>query len=77
MIADNVLTSTNGGFTTTAFSVHVLCLRWKSDTFEVFKAYKAYAENALSLCIKATHNDKGGEYMSQEFINYCAEHGIH
>ena len=52
-------------------------LRQKSDAFGAFKAYKAYAENTLGLRIKATRDDKGGEYMGQEFIDYCAEHGIH
>ncbi|PIL36549.1 hypothetical protein GSI_00238 [Ganoderma sinense ZZ0214-1] len=34
------------------------------------------AENYLGLRIKATRDDKGGEYMGQEYIDFCAEHGI-
>ena len=52
-------------------------LKRKSDAFEAFKAYKAYAENCLGLRIKATRDDKGGEYMGQQYIDFCAQHGIH
>ncbi|PIL22297.1 hypothetical protein GSI_14985 [Ganoderma sinense ZZ0214-1] len=52
-------------------------LKRKSDEFVAFKAYKAYAENCLGLRIKATWDDKGSEYMGQEYIDFCAEHGIH
>ncbi|PIL25069.1 hypothetical protein GSI_12958 [Ganoderma sinense ZZ0214-1] len=52
-------------------------VKHKSNTFAAFKAYKAYAENCLGLRIKATWDDKGGKYMGQEYIDFCAEHGIH
>ena len=52
-------------------------LKRKSDAFAAFKSYKAYAENCLGLRIKATRDDKGGEYMGQEYIDFCTEHGIH
>ena len=51
-------------------------LKRKSDAFAAFKAYKAYAENCLGLRIKATRDDKGGEYMGREYADFCAEHGI-
>jgi hypothetical protein len=48
----------------------------KSDTFSVFKRYKAYAENHFGLKIKALQEDEGGEYMSNKFGNFLAAHGI-
>ena len=51
-------------------------LKRKSDTFAAFKSYKAYAENCLGLRIKATRDDKGGEYMGKEYNDFCVEHRI-
>jgi Reverse transcriptase (RNA-dependent DNA polymerase) len=48
----------------------------KSEAFEAFKWYKAYAENNLGAKILCMWIDKGGEYMSTAFINYMLEHGI-
>jgi len=42
----------------------VILLRRKSDTFEAFKHYKAYAKNHTDQKIKTLRDDKGGEYMS-------------
>nr|GEW98674.1 retrovirus-related Pol polyprotein from transposon TNT 1-94 [Tanacetum cinerariifolium] len=33
-------------------------------------------ENQLEKTIKLLHSDRGGEYMSQEFLDYLKEHGI-
>ena len=52
-------------------------MKKKSDAFAAFKHYKAYAENQLGVKIKATHDDKGGEYMSKEWDQFCAAAGIH
>ncbi|KAL7281334.1 hypothetical protein ACG7TL_004643 [Trametes sanguinea] len=54
----------------------VAYLKRKSDAFAAFQAYKAYAENCLGLRIKATRNDKGGEYIGREYNDFCAQHGI-
>ncbi|CCA67899.1 hypothetical protein PIIN_01770 [Serendipita indica DSM 11827] len=35
-----------------------------------------HAETELGVKIKCLRDDKGGEYMSTEFQNYCAENGI-
>src|SRR5882724_10160672 len=48
----------------------VIPLRAKSNTFNAFKHYKAYARNHLDLKIKTLRDDKGGEYMSNEFIKF-------
>jgi transposase InsO family protein len=41
-----------------------------------FKIYKAEAENQLDQKIKHLRSDRGGEYFSNEFDSFCAEHGI-
>ena len=42
----------------------------------MFKEYKAWAENQLSTKILELQDDKGGEYMSKEFLQFTAHHGI-
>jgi len=54
----------------------VIPLKAKSDTFEAFKCYKAYAENYLDRKIKTLRDDKGGEYMSNEFDRFTTECSI-
>ena len=51
-------------------------LKTKDQVFEAFKRYKAYAENHLDTKIQCLQNDKGGEYMSTEFLNYFLDNGI-
>ena len=48
----------------------------KAETFESFKIFKAYAENHFNAKIKATQDDKAGEYMSTAFIKFTDECGI-
>ena len=54
----------------------LMFLRKKSDAFEAFKTFKAYAENQLNAKIKAFQDDKAGEYMSAAFIKFTDECGI-
>ncbi|CDO78104.1 hypothetical protein BN946_scf184683.g1 [Trametes cinnabarina] len=54
----------------------VAYLKRKSDAFAAFQAYKGYAENCLGLRIKATHDNKGGEYIGKDYNNICAQHSI-
>ena len=54
----------------------VSLLRRKSDAFDAFKNYKAYAENLFGQKILTLHDDKGGEYMSNAFQRFCNESGI-
>jgi len=51
-------------------------LKSKAETFEAFKRFKAWAKNKLNRKIKALRDDKGGEYMSAEFNNFCDTQGI-
>src|ERR1700712_389114 len=57
-------------------------LKTKDGAFAAFKAFKVWAETQLegtehSGChILALHDDKGGEYMSKAFEQFCTDHGI-
>jgi len=48
----------------------------KSDIFAVFKWYRAWAENITRQRIGILHNDKGGEYVSDDLDRYLADAGI-
>ena len=54
----------------------VIFLKSKDEAFDTFKRYKAYVENHLGTKIQCMRIDKGGEYMSNQFINYMLDHGI-
>ena len=54
----------------------VVPLKLKSDAFDAFKKFKAFAENQTGRKIKKFRCDKGGEYMSNEFIGYLDSCGI-
>jgi hypothetical protein len=51
-------------------------LKRKSDTFDMLKTFKAYAENQVNAKIKALQDDKGGEYMSAAFLKFTDQCGI-
>jgi len=55
----------------------VMQLKRKSDAFDAFKTYKAFAENHFQRKIKEFQDDKGGEYMSKAFIKFTDECSIH
>ena len=48
----------------------------KSQSLDIFKAYKAEVENQLNKKIKAVKSDRGGEYLSGEFEDFLREEGI-
>lgn len=54
----------------------VLFLKHKSEALERFKAFKNLVENQLERKIKCLRSDRGGEFTSQEFIDYCENNGI-
>ena len=54
----------------------VVPLKRKSDALNAFKTYKAWSENQTGKKIKRFRCDKGGEYMSNEFIAFLDAHGI-
>ncbi|GLT33022.1 hypothetical protein SLA2020_076450 [Shorea laevis] len=51
-------------------------MRTKDEAFAKFKEYKSIVENQKEKRIKALHSDKGGEYFSDAFSQFCEEHGI-
>ena len=53
-----------------------LGLRKKSEAFAAFLQFKAYAENLHDAKIKVLREDKGSEFMSNEFNQYCIDNGI-
>ena len=55
----------------------VYFLKNKSEAFEYFKKFKSFVEKQSGRYIKALRTDRGGEFMSTEFINFCDEYGIH
>jgi hypothetical protein len=51
-------------------------IKMKDETLNCYKIYKAAVENQLERKIKQVRSDRGGEYLSNDFGEYCAEHGI-
>jgi hypothetical protein len=51
-------------------------MRFKSDVFYIFQQYKILVENLFSCTIQQLQSDNGGEYLSTEFQNFLADHGI-
>ena len=49
----------------------VYFLRYKSEAFEYFKRFKPMTELQCGHKIKYLRSDRGGEYMSSEFNDYC------
>src|SRR5436190_1491859 len=55
---------------------YVYLLKSKDEALYFFKIYKAESENQLDRKIKRLRSYHGGEYFSNEFDLFCAEHGI-
>ncbi|GJW98304.1 retrotransposon protein, putative, ty1-copia subclass [Tanacetum coccineum] len=56
---------------------YVYLLKHKHEVFETFKVFQKEVENQLGKTIKSLRSDRGGEYMSQEFLDHLKEHGIY
>ncbi|KAI5312594.1 hypothetical protein L3X38_041767 [Prunus dulcis] len=54
----------------------VYFLRNKYDTFNVFKKFKAFVELQSGFSLKRLRSDRGGEYASHEFQDFCASMGM-
>lgn len=54
----------------------VYFLKEKSEAFYSFKCFKERAETETGRKLKCLRTDRGGEYTSHEFEDYCKEHGI-
>jgi hypothetical protein len=54
----------------------VAFLKEKSEAFEKFKVFKALTENQIGKRLKAVSFDRGGEFSSRNFKEFCDKHGI-
>ncbi|TXG65249.1 hypothetical protein EZV62_006524 [Acer yangbiense] len=48
----------------------------KSEALVTFKHFKKYVEKEMDACIKCLRTDRGGEFTSQDFNEFCKENGI-
>ncbi|GJW90342.1 retrovirus-related pol polyprotein from transposon TNT 1-94 [Tanacetum coccineum] len=55
---------------------YVYLLKHKHEVFETFKVFQKEVENQLGKTIKSLRSDRGGEYMSQEFLDHLKDHEI-
>jgi transposase InsO family protein len=55
---------------------YIYLLKTKDETLNCLQTYKAEIENQLEKAIKCFRSNRGGEYFSNEFDLFCAEHGI-
>jgi hypothetical protein len=55
---------------------YMYLLKSKDEALNYFKIYKAEVENQLEKKIKRLRSDCEGEYFSNDFSEFCAEHGI-
>ena len=51
-------------------------MKHKSEAFEKFKEFRHEVEKQLGYSIKALRSDRGGEYLSHEFLSYLRDNGI-
>ncbi|KAM2724743.1 hypothetical protein EV1_027531 [Malus domestica] len=55
---------------------YVYLMKYKSESFEKFKEFKNEVEKQTGKQIKILRSDRGGEYLSNEFLDYLKECGI-
>jgi len=54
----------------------VYFLKTKSEAFDKFIHFQRLVENAIKEKIATLRTDNGGEFTSNEFNDYCRQHGI-
>ncbi|KAM2020379.1 hypothetical protein ACFX1T_023068 [Malus domestica] len=52
---------------------YVYLMKYKSESFERFKEFKNEVEKKTGKQIKILKSDQGGEYLSNEFLDYLKE----
>ncbi|KAL0323503.1 UNVERIFIED_CONTAM: hypothetical protein Sangu_1969600 [Sesamum angustifolium] len=55
---------------------YVYLMSYKFEAFGRFKEYRLEVKNQIGHKIKILQSDRGGEYLSGEFINYFKKNGI-
>ena len=53
-----------------------ILLKEKSEVFEKFKTFKALVEKDVNKVIVTLRTDRGGEFTSRNFQDYCSNNGI-
>jgi transposase InsO family protein len=48
----------------------------KTEEFEKFKIFKALIESQTCNRLKVVRSERGGEFMSCDFKEFCDKHGI-
>ena len=51
-------------------------LRYKSEVFRVFTAWKVVVENEYGFRLQCLRSDNGGEFVSKQMDVFCASSGI-
>ena len=51
-------------------------MKHKSESFKKFKVFKNEVQNQLGKNIKTLRSDRGGDYLSREFIDHLRDYGI-
>jgi transposase InsO family protein len=57
--------------------VVIYFLNKKSEAFATYKLFEAWVAVQRNTKVKILHTDRGGEYMSNAFVNYLASQGTH
>ena len=52
---------------------YVYLMKYKSEVIDKFKEYQNMVEKQIKKSIKVLRSDRGGEYLSSEFLNHLKE----
>nr|GEV46849.1 retrotransposon protein, putative, Ty1-copia subclass [Tanacetum cinerariifolium] len=55
----------------------VYLMKHKHEVFETFKVFQNEVENQLAKKIQVIRSNRGGEYLSHEFVNHMRNYGAH
>ena len=58
------------------YFVNMPCIKDVPETFKKFKEFRHKVEKQTSKNIKTFRSDRGGEYLSNVFLDYLKEYGI-
>ncbi|CAL8089815.1 unnamed protein product [Prunus armeniaca] len=82
-VCGSLSTTSRGGFSYFIMFIddysrlgYVYLIQYKSEAFEKFKQFKKEVEKKTGKSIKILRLDRGGEYLSTEFLEYLKKHGI-